>query len=183
MQNSTKAHMNAQRTILSSRNRFSQMKSEQMHDRAGDSRNQRNSGGKKNRYSSATRAAAGLGVGAALAGASGGGDGSGSDDGGGDVKSKKYIPWKSELWSNSEEGSYMKVPVSAHIQLRGVNYFQIMLDRKMTWISMNPAGYKFNGWVAERQTGDSMKLKNQFQFNANGTKEIHVHKQSKLLVT
>jgi len=183
MQNSIRAHVNAQRTILSSRNRFSQMKSEQMHGRAGDSRNQRNSGRQKNRYSSATRAAAGLGVGAALASASGGGDGSGSDDDGGDVKSKKYIPWKSGLWSNSEEGSYMKVPVSSHIQLRGVNYFQVMLDGKMTWISMNPAGYKFNGWAAERQTGDSMKLKNQFQFNANGTKEIHVHKQSELLAT
>lgn len=164
MQSNTGVHMNAQRAILSSRNRFSQM---QMHDK-------RNSGGKKNHYSSTTSAAA---VGAALAAASGGsGDGGGSDDDG--SSGTDYVAWKTEAWKNSEQGSHMKSSASAHIQYRGIDYIQMKIDSKIMWISLDPSGYKVNAWEVQKQASNYMKLKLEFQFNANGMKPVKEHKKS-----
>ena len=180
MQNNIRARM----TMINSRGKFSQMQSRGMHSQGGSSRNQRSSGGQKRNSSSTASVAAGLGAGMALGAGGGKGGGNGSDDdddsSGGTTK---YVPWLCSTWRNSKEGSYMQhVPVSSHIPYRNTAYIGTKLDGKDIWISLNPFGYKFDAWTVQKQTKDAMKLKLEFQFNANGKKEIKDNKKSKQLM-
>lgn len=176
MQNNIRAHMSAQRAVQNSRSRLlPQMESRQAHSGAGSSGNQGNTGGQKNRSSSASVAAgfgAGIGVGAVLGSHSRRG---GSDD---DIKKSKYVPWGSGTWVHSDKGSYMKKRlVHSHIVCRGVDYVKMTIDGKIRWLSLHPSGYKFNLW-SESQTKGGMKLTLIGSCNANGKKGIKEHKQS-----
>ena len=173
-QNNSRAHRNAQRTIINSGRKFSQMQSRGMHSQGG-SGDQRNSGGKKGR-SSAAFAAAGVGAGAVLgAGGGEGGDWSGDDS---DDDTTKYMHWSSVRWTSSKEGSYMQpIPAYSHIPYGNVSYIGIKLDGKNMWISLHPSGYKFNAWKVQYQDEDTLKLKLDSQFNVNGKKTIKEEKK------
>ena len=176
-QNNARAHMNAQRTIISSGRKISQMQSRGIHGQVGSSGSQRNSGGQKNRSSSAASTAAGFGAGAVL-GAGGGGDG--SDDDSDDDDITKYVRWSGVRWKSSREGSYMQqIPIYNHIPYGHVSYIGAKLDGKNMWISLHPSGYKFNAWREQYQAKDTLKLKLESQFNANGKKIIKEDKKSK----
>ena len=175
-QNNIRAQMYAQRTMIHSGRKFSQMQARGMHSQAGGSRNQRNSGNQKNRSSSTASAAAGFGAGMAFGGCGGNGGGkgggNGSDDDDSDDGSTKYVPWLRGQWRNSREGSYMQnVPVYSHIMCRNIGYLETRLDGRSMWISLNPSGYKFDAWRGERLGSDQVKLYHAFYFNANGKKE------------
>ena len=175
-QNNARAHRNAQRTIINSGRKFSQMQSRGMHSQAG-SGGQRSSGRQKGRSSSA----AGFGAGAVLGagggrGGGGGGDGSGDDS---DDDTTKYVRWSGIRWISSKEGSYMQpIPAYGHIPYRNVSYIEIKLDGENMWISLHPSGYKFNAWKVQSQDKDTLKLKLDSQFNANGKKIIKEDKKS-----
>ena len=184
-QNNVRArNMYARRTMLNSRSKFSHMQSRGMHSQTGSSRNQRSSGGQKRNSSSTASAAAGLGAGMALGGGGGKGGGNGSDDDDDDSSggTMKYVPWLRNTWRNNKEGSYMQsVSVYSHIPYRNNAFIGIKLNGKDMWVSLNPLGYKFDAWTVQKKTKDTMKLKLEFQFNANGKKEIKEGKRSKQL--
>ena len=161
VQNNAKAHRNAQRTIINSGRKFSQMQSRGMHSQAG-------SGGQKGRSSAA-------GAGGGRGGGDGGGDGSGDDGGDGTTK---CVRWSGIKWKSSKEGSYMQpIPAHGHIPYRNISYIEIKLDGKNMWISLHPSGYKFNAWKVQYQDKDTLKLKLDSQFNANGKKTIKEDKK------
>ena len=173
MQNNSRARTNAQRTIINSRRKIFQMQSRGMHGQAGSSGGQRNSGGQKGRSS---LAAAGFGAGAVLGAGGGGGDDSSGDDS--DSDTTKYMRWSSVRWTSSKEGSYMQpIPAYSHIPYRNVSYIGTKLDGKDMWISLHPSGYKFNAWKVQYQDKDTLKLKLDSQFNANGKKTIKEEKK------
>ena len=172
--NSTQVHLNVQRTILSSRLKFSQVQSSLMHSKTGKLSSKSSSGDKKCSYSSVRATVVSSST---LAGVNGR-KSYDNTDGSIKYKSIKYIPWKSGTWDNSEQDSHMKSSAFTHIQCRGVDYIQITIYGKVMWVSVHPSGYKFNAWIILKQTSDTMKLKVEFQFNVNGMKLVKENDQS-----